>query len=78
MTSPEDLHDRIGPLGMSYDEIGSVVQHLATVLLDRGFDEDDVIARLQFFDEGSFWEDVGGPAVDSLADALGLTHYPEE
>jgi hypothetical protein len=71
-----------GELGISFNEVGSVVQSLARVLVDRGWDEEDIAERLTraenpYFDETGFWEEVLGPAVDRLAEWLDLTGDPE-
>lgn len=72
----QDGADRAGKgaLGLSLSDVGEVVQSLGSVLVDRGFDRADVERRLtaETFDEGLWWEAVGGPLVDGLAEVLGF------
>lgn len=74
-----ELHD-LGPIGLPYRAVGQVVQAMATVLVDRGFDQKDVVERLlgDDFDEGCIWDSSVGPAIDDLAEMLGLPAYPED
>lgn len=74
-----DEMERLGPIGLPYVAVGQVVQAMATILVDRGHDEKQVIDRLlsKNFDEDDLWMDVVGPAIDDLAEALGLPPYPE-
>jgi hypothetical protein len=76
------MADITGRLCIPLLTIGEAVQSLGSVLVDRGHDEDDVIDRLispaHGFDEAMFWEAVLGPAADQLAEALGLTPFPED
>lgn len=73
-----------GAMGLPHTLVGSAVQELCTVLEDRGWPHDQIVHQLRdgvehgWFDEGTFWEDVLGPAVDRLAEHLDLTAFPEE
>jgi hypothetical protein len=74
------MGDEVGELGLPYTEYGMVVQSLARVLVDRGIPLDYVIHQLRdTFDEALWWEQIGGPLVDRLAeDWLDLPPFPKE
>jgi hypothetical protein len=77
---PED-HDVVGPLGLPYTEVGGVAQSLGGALIDRGHDAGVVVARLRAWANSSevgWWETTLGPTVDALAEAIGLTPFPDE
>lgn len=66
----------VGEMGLPYSEAGSVVQSLARVLVDRGYEFDTVKDKLRSWAysgyEDDWWDRWGGPALDSLESALGL------
>lgn len=67
-----------GALGLTFLELDDVIQAMGRCLVDRGHDEDELVARLRDYDFDAFWMQVAGPAVDALAREVGLPPFPDE
>lgn len=64
-----------GAMGLPFVQIGEVVQSLAAVIVDREVYSKDIVRDALLhngFDEGLFWEEVGGAAVDRLTEMIEL------
>lgn len=68
------MSEHTGEMDLPFSEVGSVVQALVRVLVDRGHDEDIVRSRLLSWaragNEFDWWENNGGPLVDELENLI--------
>jgi hypothetical protein len=53
-------------------DYGEVIASMARCLVDSGHQIQDVQDAMERFTDEDLWERVGGPAVDRLAETLGL------
>jgi hypothetical protein len=67
-----------GELGLPETTLGSLVQTLGRILIDRDHDADEVLAKLADFHEDNWWQERGGEIVDDFAKWLGLDPWPGE
>ncbi len=63
---------KLGPFGLPFVEYGEVLQAMLVVLNDRGFTRAELLEsiRREDFNEQIFWDQIGGPACDSLETLL--------
>ena len=74
---------RRGSLGILLSEVGEIIQSIASGLVDRGFDQEEITKKILSWAgsgyEVDWWERWGGPAMDELAYALGYdSAYPKD
>ena len=63
----------VGAFGLPASKVGTVVQELGVVLVDRGYSDNtvsDFLEHLDPDDEEFLWERHLGPAADALEDLL--------
>lgn len=65
-----DVEPRVGEMGLSFNEVGSIVQSMARCIVDReAYTKEEVLKALEDFDEMVFWDHVGG-CIDELEATL--------
>lgn len=70
------IDSTVGAFGLPYTKVGGVAQSLLDALGDRGYSRETLLDAITHWDEQGFWDGIGGPALDTLEESLGL--QPEE
>ena len=67
-----------GEMDIQSADIGTFTQAAARCLVDRGYNLEDIRKRLldKNFVEQVWWDSMAGPAIDALAEQLGLAPFP--
>lgn len=59
-----------GEFGLPYAKAGGVLQAMLDALKDRGYTREELLEALAGYHEQTFWDTIGGPALDALEQSL--------